>query len=113
MSYKKLDSVFEALEEIPDHRSAAGIRRVLLLKRSDLPGKSFHIAAHLVNSRDRGKQSWEHTTPHTHSVDELSLLIANSGELKYRFEIDGGVIIAESPCAILIPAGRKTSNGGR
>src|ERR1039458_8016239 len=100
-------SVEEPLSKVPSHDDCAGIERILMMGPRLCESPPLHIAVHRICSRatSRGSSEWRYTRPHKHNVDEINLLWGDSGQLEYRFEINGVVRRVKSPATVLIPAG--------
>lgn len=94
----------EPLSLIPGHCDVQGIERYSLLKSGMVPGRSFHIAAHVVNADLKTADDFRYTQPHSHDFDEMSILTSEKGTLTYLFEVDGQRFTVSSPATILIPA---------
>jgi mannose-6-phosphate isomerase-like protein (cupin superfamily) len=107
MSFKVFPGVEEAVQLVFAHAAADGIERFSLLTRDSVPGKSFHIAAHIVSKRDRSGDGWRFTQLHEHASDEINILLPGPSGLRYRYEVDGRVEHVEAPCAVFIAAGAR------
>ncbi len=101
--------VSEGLDKIPFHRGKKGIERILLLNTRLSPAAPLHIAGHLVG-KDlivSEEHTWNYTERHAHNFDEVNIVWSETGELIYRFEVEGEEHYVRSPSAVLIPAGLR------
>ncbi|MCX8011973.1 MAG: hypothetical protein N3A64_02310 [Desulfobacterota bacterium] len=84
-----------------------GIERIVFLENNYLPGKSFHIAAHVIDYTYKHQRYWHYSQLHVHGHDEINILISLGSTLQYRIEFDGNIKEVFSPVSIYIPAGIK------
>jgi len=82
-----------------------GIERLSFLEREHIQGKSFHIAAHIINDNYIHREDWHYAQLHKHEFDEINILISTNSCLKYRMEFDRKLEEVSSPSLIYIPAG--------
>jgi len=82
-----------------------GIERLSFLEREHIQGKSFHVAAHIINHNYIYQEDWHYSQLHKHEFDEINILISTNACLKYKMEFDGKLEEVSSPSLIYIPAG--------
>ena len=105
MRFKVVAGVDEPLSSMTAHRKVEGIERLRLLDRQAIPGRSFHVAAHVVSADYRPQESSGFTDPESHTFDEVNVLLPGDDGLRYRYEIDEEVHFVEGPCTVFIAAG--------
>ena len=103
--FQVIPGLHQPLDQIPDHQGVSGIDRFLLLTQGAVPGRSFHLAVHVVSTDYEPEDGWKFSHPHSHDFDELNVLIPSSESFRYRYEVDGEVQEVEGPCSTFIPAG--------
>jgi len=84
-----------------------GIERIVFLEKDHIPGKSFHIAVHIIDDSYQHQNAWCYDKLHAHSYDEINILIPFNSRFQYRFEFDGNFKNLYAPVTIYIPAGIK------
>jgi len=97
--------LWEPLAAVAGHSGAEGIDRLLLATNASVPGRSFHVAAHLVGAGFVPSADFAFTERQRHPFDEINVLIPNGGPFRYRYEVEGEIRIAEGPCSVFLPAG--------
>lgn len=93
------------LDKVFGHEDIKGIERLSFWEREHLPGKSFHIATHIIDATYRHQENLHYEQLHKHEFDEINILISTSSCLKYKMEFDGKLEEISSPSLIYIPAG--------
>jgi len=93
------------MERLFGQEDLKGIERLSFLGREHIPGKSFHIAAHIINDNYIHQENWHYAQLHTHEFDEINILISTDSCLTYKMEFDGKLEEVVSPSLIYIPAG--------
>lgn len=106
------------LSAVPGHLDIDGVRRVALTERLTLPGRTSHVAAHLVDLPPGPPLAdLLRTEPHTHAFDEINHLISDSpGGMTYLYEVDGRRFTVQAPATVYLPAGtvhRMEPSAGR
>jgi hypothetical protein len=94
------------MDNLFGHGDLTGIERLSFLEKDRIPGKSFHVAAHIVHDSYNHRKDWHYAELHEHAFDEINILISIAG-LKYRMEFDGKPEEICAPSLIYIPAGIK------
>jgi len=89
------------------HEDIKGIERLLFLEKEHIPGKSFHVATHIIDATYKHQKDWHYDQLHAHDFDEINILISTNSCLKYKMECDGTLEKISSPSLIYIPAGTK------
>jgi|LQYC01.1.fsa_nt_gi mannose-6-phosphate isomerase-like protein (cupin superfamily) len=82
-----------------------GIERLSFLEKEQIKGKSFHVAAHIIDGRYVHQEDWHYAQLHKHEFDEINILISPTSCLTYKMECDGTLEELSSPSLIYIPAG--------
>lgn len=82
-----------------------GIERLSFLEKEHIRGKSFHVAAHIIDGTYVPQEDWHYAQSHKHEFDEINILISSDSCLKYKMECDGKSEELSSPSLIYIPAG--------
>lgn len=101
------NAIPQNLSDIVNHTNVAGIDRYKIFDNCAIPGKSFHIALHVINPDYIKNQKWEYSASHSHECDEINILLSESGCLKFQLELDEDCFTQESPSLIYIPSGVK------
>jgi mannose-6-phosphate isomerase-like protein (cupin superfamily) len=99
--------IHEPVGKIPGHTMVDGIDRYLLLTKASVPGRTFHIAAHIVSGGYEAAAGWRFTQPQEHEFDEVNVLLPGEGGLRYKYEIDGTIHLVDGPCSVFISAGTR------
>lgn len=105
--FRVIPGLHEPLEAVTNHQGVPGIDRFLLLTEQAVPGRSFHLAAHIVTDGYVPDEDWQFSHRHSHDFDELNVLIPSGEGLRYRYEVDGEIHMIEGPCSTFIPAGTE------
>ena len=105
MKTKFFEGIEDNLDKISGHKNIEGIIRHSFWDKYDIPGKSFHVASHLVLENYKSKELWQYTKNHIHEYDEIDIIISLDDELSYKYELDNKEKIISSPTLIYIPAG--------
>jgi hypothetical protein len=87
------------------HEDLKGIERLSFLEREHIQGRSFHIAAHIINDNYIHREDWHYAQLHKHEFDEINILVSTNSCLKYKMEFDRKLEEVSSPSLIYIPAG--------
>jgi len=82
-----------------------GIERLSFLEKEHIPGKSFHVAAHIIKGRYVHQEDWHYAQLHKHECGEINILISTNPCLRYKMECDGKLEKVSSPSLIYTPAG--------
>ena len=104
--YKKFikKGVSEQISKIPFHNYAP-IKRLSMLSKKRFPSSNTHVAVHFVNGNH--KKMSEYSMLHTHSADEINLIVSENSKLKYEIQLDDETYKVTSPSTIFIPKGIK------
>jgi mannose-6-phosphate isomerase-like protein (cupin superfamily) len=94
--------ILEPIHKVPFH-SKAPIKRTLMLGKNQPTPSKIHLAIHQVNAR--GKKIAPYTELHRHNVDEIDLIISETGKLVYEIQLGDEFYKIHSPCTIYIPKG--------
>jgi hypothetical protein len=95
------------MDKLFGHEDLKGIERLSFLEREHIRGKSFHIAAHIIDDNYIHQENWHYAQLHKHEFDEINILISTIPGFKYKMEFDGKLEEVSSPSLIYIPAGIK------
>lgn len=103
--YKKLITrgVKEPLENVPFHERAP-IKRLLMLDKKLISKSDTHVAVHFVNPK---KKMPQYSKMHKHNVDEINLILSESGKLSYEVQLEDEIYKVSSPATIFIPRGLR------
>lgn len=92
----------ESLSKVPFH-SNAPIKRVSMLGKKSIPQANTHLAVHFVDAKN--KKIGEYSKLHSHSADEINLILSENGKLVYEVQLDDELYKVSSPATIYIPKG--------
>jgi mannose-6-phosphate isomerase-like protein (cupin superfamily) len=94
------------LSMVPGHQEVGGVDRLLLMTSAELPGASFHAAAHVVAHADGASEGfWRYAALETHPFDEINFLLPGPVGLTYQYEVAGRTFRVEAPATVIIRAG--------
>ncbi len=94
--------ILEPIHKVPFHDKAP-IKRTLMLGKNQKTQSKIHLAVHEVNSR--GKKIAPYTQLHRHNVDEIDLILSETGKLVYEIQLGDESYKIRAPCTIYIPKG--------
>ena len=95
-----------SLSTLPGHRDIPGLERLRLMTSADLPGVSFHAAAHQIAHTEGAREGvWRYAGVESHPFDEINMLLPGPDGLAYQYEVSGRTFRVEAPATVIIRAG--------
>jgi mannose-6-phosphate isomerase-like protein (cupin superfamily) len=103
--YKKFitKGISEPLSQVPFHGRAPIMRRLMLDKKL-VPKSDMHIAVHFVDAK---KKMPQYSKMHKHNVDEINLILSESGKVTYEVQLEDEFYRVSSPATVFIPKGTR------
>lgn len=97
----------QGLDTVPAHHNVQGLSRTLMLSSLLDARAMVHIAIHRVTRAvgEAVSAGHQYADLDVHPFEEINLIWSETGELTYRYELDGKVLRVTSPATVVIPAG--------